>query len=164
MSILDDVQAGIDVVCGIAKKKTLLTKFEALQNQWRLWQWLRDNPNRLKSDWPEWGYDEGEIEYALHGCPSCQYVSDHINANDGDGDLTFLGDCGLLCPSMSLWWNTELQGPCEATDNHTEGVTPYTNWCDASVDGSYRQQSKWAGIIAEGTRQLIIGIYMRGEA
>lgn len=46
-----------------------LTKEEAIRLHRELWNWLADNPEKGKEDWPEWK-DMGHIE---SNCFACEY-------------------------------------------------------------------------------------------
>lgn len=37
-----------------------------------LWQWLADNPDMRKPDWPEWQERYGRVAYAPHYCFACE--------------------------------------------------------------------------------------------
>jgi hypothetical protein len=41
-----------------------------------LWNWLADNPEMEKGDWPEWG-ENGIPEYIQNQCFACQWVRDN---------------------------------------------------------------------------------------
>lgn len=38
-----------------------------------MWQWLSDNPNKNKRDWPRWKHNGGDIEKSVGNCFACKY-------------------------------------------------------------------------------------------
>lgn len=51
-----------------------LTKKRAIKLTLELWQWLYDNPDKGKSDWPEWEYNGGQYECLPTDCFCCEWV------------------------------------------------------------------------------------------
>ena len=43
-------------------------------NHKKLWNWLAENPDKEKSDWPEWKENGWEIKRAVSLCFACDYV------------------------------------------------------------------------------------------
>ncbi len=60
-----------------------LSKRKALTICKELWEWMRDNPESNKWDWPGW------LEYGrmLADCPCCEYSNRHHGCYGGQGCL-----------------------------------------------------------------------------
>ena len=87
-----------------------------------LWVWCSKNPEKKKSEWPEW-----EKEYLLHivgSCFACTYANKH---ND-------------FCPLLG--------GICDRKTLRGVGCLDglYTDWCCA--DKNYKERSEIALVIA----------------
>ncbi len=50
------------------------TKRDALLTCFDLWIWIAATGSTMKSDWPEWAFNGGEIETCLHSCPCCEFA------------------------------------------------------------------------------------------
>lgn len=59
-----------------------------------LWNWLADNPDKKKDEWPEWSRYGGTIEEVDCLCFACQYARDCLIEN---GRL-FANKCRVYCP------------------------------------------------------------------
>ena len=44
-------------------------------NHKKLWNWLAENPDMEKSDWPEWVFNGGSVEEVEQLCFACQYTT-----------------------------------------------------------------------------------------
>lgn len=40
-----------------------------------LWNWLAENPDKVKDDWPEWEENGGSILYIHNDCFACEYAT-----------------------------------------------------------------------------------------
>lgn len=88
-------------------------------NHIKLWNWLSEHPDKHKSDWPEWEYNEGKVKYAHSDCFSCEFVmiilgfilSDRPSRVNIDKFCSYcpFGDFhGKLCLDSLYWcWNVE---------------------------------------------------------
>jgi len=59
-----------------------------------LWQWLADNPDKEKNEWPRWSSNGGDIGYVTARCFACNYNSDCVDCPlvwpdypDNEGDI-----------------------------------------------------------------------------
>ena len=43
-------------------------------NHKKLWNWLAENPNKNKEDWPDWYKNGGSVKRAVPLCFACDYV------------------------------------------------------------------------------------------
>lgn len=75
-----------------------------------LWDWLAQNPDKHKCDWPGWVYNGGE-HIATGGCFACEYVYSH-----GIGD----------CENCPLVWPNDVR--CD--DITPYGSSLYYKWDD----------------------------------
>ena len=68
-------------------------------NHKKLWNWLAENPDKEKTDWPEWVYNEGHTHSVTVDCFACDYADE------------MRGKCGA-CP---LIWpvNSDGQARCD---------------------------------------------------
>lgn len=78
----------------------ILTKEKAIKLHRQLWDWLYHHPSKTKENWPEWGYNGGEIKRVKDYCFLCEY------AEQKDPKA----DCEAICP---LDWSPA-NGCCEA--------------------------------------------------
>ena len=105
-------------------------KYEKLHK--KLWNWLFQNPEKMKSDWPLWKSNKGMIENVKDDCFACVvdwlYNRKYINK-------TYYPTCSS-CPVDSTKYAKTL----------CIGGAPYFRWCRAK---SLRTKKKWAKIIAE---------------
>ena len=101
-----------------------LGKLTALWLCWELWDWLAENPNRNKEDWPKWVRNEGN-HIAREDCFACEYyLSDPIRTECYD-------ECII---------------PCFAEHGHCNwGKAPYKMW---RVAKTRKTRKKYARIIA----------------
>ena len=67
-----------------------LTKKRALKLTIELWQWLYDNPDYEKCDWPGWWRNGGSYD-AVCNCFACEYAFNSLK-----------GSC-FKCPLLPLW-------------------------------------------------------------
>ena len=94
-----------------------------------MWNWLTDNPDKKKKDWPGWQMDYSDL-FSKEGenhCFLCGYVSN-----------TPEEEC-FNCPLD--WGATET---CLNTD--TEPASYFSLYCDAKTE---KEGSKYASIIAK---------------
>ena len=52
-----------------------LTRKRATRLHRQLWNWLADNPDKSKSEWPEWEWNGGKIQRMVADCPACEFAS-----------------------------------------------------------------------------------------
>lgn len=67
-----------------------------LTNHKRLWNWLADNPDKGKSDWPEWEDNTGTIKSQYNDCFACQFG----RRGNNNGDC--IGYCPLVWPDNHI--------------------------------------------------------------
>lgn len=60
-----------------------------------IWEWLSENPEKEKNDWPRWKINGGDVEMCISDCPLCEWV----NITYGN-----LKDCKDKCPII---WNND---------------------------------------------------------
>ena len=107
------------------------TKRRTLEVCRDLWQWLADNPDKGKWDWPNWKHNGGKIPKCESNCPLCEY----INSYKG------------YCSDCLLWGKgKELEGDCQ------DDKSPYWRWCD-SKDSTVRKAAALE-IVAACNRSL----------
>ena len=65
-------------------------------NHKKLWNWLAENPDKNKEDWPEWAENGGNVSsYRSPFCLACESVNS-VNNDERDCDL-----CPLIWPPNS---------------------------------------------------------------
>ena len=98
-----------------------------IDNHREMWNWLADNPDKVKSDWPGWEKHNDDIfqKKEENYCFLCGYIS-----------YSTYGDC-YSCPID--WGITDM---CE--DVYPE-TSYYTSYCDAIT---HKAKTKYARIIA----------------
>ena len=47
-------------------------------NHKKLWNWLAENPDKNKDEWPEWEKNGGTVKRAVSLCFACDYVEDSM--------------------------------------------------------------------------------------
>ena len=97
-----------------------LTKKRVLELTLELWQWLYDNPNKRKENWPGWEGNGGSY-YSETKCFACSYT---FAQKDGDG-------CNL-CPLLPLW-----PDGCTASSQ-----SPYMQWVMAKSRKDRKKYTK----------------------
>ena len=98
-------------------RKMEWTKRRTLEVCRDLWQWLADNLDKEKGDWPSWEYNGGKIPYCESYCPLCEYKI----------------LCRSSCDSCLLWGKgEELEGHCQ------DYKSPYWRGC-YSKDSTVRK-------------------------
>ncbi len=83
-----------------------LTKKKALEIAIELWEWIVDNPGKLKHEWTEWE----KYGRMLNSCPLCEYA------------------CRADCIKCPLKWGYY---GCEDND-----ISQYIKWHDAINEGA----------------------------
>lgn len=79
-----------------------------------LWNWLANNPDKKKSEWPGWKRNGGKYKHQANFCFACGYASSDDSMDD---------DCEFkTCPF--IWHNN--------TNIHDDGNC----WLDCECDGS----------------------------
>ena len=69
----------------------------------KLWNWLAENPDKEKRDWPEWKENGGEIKRATSLCFACDYVEHNcLSCCECPLDWPFQKDLMKIC-SQSLF-------------------------------------------------------------
>lgn len=93
-----------------------LTKLKALELTRDLWNWLSKDKNRVKSAWPRWRFNGGNVPEMCRGCPCCQFAG-------GTPTTASNRDCNQ-CPMIDYWSKfTGGEGvPC------TVLTSPYRLW------------------------------------
>ena len=72
-------------------------------NHKKLWNWLAENPDKNKTDWPEWKHNGGEVEKVLSNCFACDYVDKkELSCDDCPLDWPITGNMMKVC-SNSLF-------------------------------------------------------------
>ena len=89
-----------------------LTKKEALKIHQDLWNWLSQNPDKEKRDWPEWIINGGSTIYCQNNCPACEY-------NEQRESATMY--CGSAC--IIAW---PAGGGCQWINNTSHEI--YNQW------------------------------------
>ncbi len=102
-----------------------LSKEETVENHRDLWDWLAQNPQAEKEDWPDWeekfyGYDYEELDDYSH-CFLCMFAQE---------------DCGG-CP---------VEWPGRNCGTNLIAKSPYIQWQDAHDDAD---RTKYAIIIRD---------------
>lgn len=106
-----------------------LTARQALEIGQELWEWLEENPDKSKDDWPGWKKYGGMFV----DCPTCEYD----NQQDSDG-----------CNECLIYWRKK-----PGLDNHcTYHDSPFEKWCGAST---LRSSRFWAGRVAKLHREAL---------
>ena len=81
-------------------------------NHKKLWNWLAENPDKNKADWPEWEKNGGGVKRVQSNCFACEYVEER-NAYCDECPLDWPFPEGMLhvC-SNSLFgrWGLALHG------------------------------------------------------
>ena len=108
-----------------------LRKF-CIKNHRIMWNWLADNPDKNKEDWPGWemNYDDLFSGGEQNFCFLCGYVSN-----------TPEGEC-FNCP---LDWGVSETCVPNSAPNNTEPESYFELYCDAKTE---KETSKYARIIA----------------
>jgi len=102
-----------------------LTKRRALEICRDMWDWLADNPEREKEDWPGWE----EVGRMLDNCPCCEYTCQQV------------GDFCDHCPLYYYWPENDC-----GSDN-----SPFRRWLGSNLH--YR--SMYARRIANYARKAL---------
>lgn len=99
----------------------------------RLWRWLADNPQKSKTEWPEWGSNGGEVEETESYCFCCEYALEVL--------LPYPSVELEACDVCPIEWPG---GGCEAfTDTYPLGI--YRKWAHSQGED---QRSRLALAIA----------------
>ena len=78
-------------------------------NHKKLWNWLADNPDKNKKDWPEWTFNGGDVCEVSDGCFACDY-------REAYEELAYACEEGLYsggkssCNSCPLKWPKDASG------------------------------------------------------
>ncbi len=102
-----------------------LTKKKALDISIELWEWMTEDGNENKSDWPEWK-KYGEM---VHDCPLCAYVGKK-------------GRWTHRCKKCPLKWG---RFGCQYNR-----VSQYNNWLRAN---NPTDRKKYAGLFLEQLKE-----------
>ena len=116
-----------------------LTKRKALELTVELWDWLTNNPEKKKTDWPGWELNGGKIPKLLNDCPCCEYDDQH---------MTHFDDYCEHCPLLEYWPG----GNCEPDSR----VSPWQDWIDVTDGELLIDEAKEAATeIADLARQAL---------
>ena len=100
-----------------------MTKKEALQITIRLWKWLYQNPFKLKSNWPEWKINGGNVPTMLSNCSLCDFVKNASGVLNCEfcplKDFWPHGDC---INRDSAWWKWEDAISIEECKEHSKAI------------------------------------------
>lgn len=71
-----------------------------------LWLWLADNPEMLKSDWPRWKHNGGDIGFVTSYCFACEYIESmyQLGFDVGCHKYCPIGSCQ---PEYDKWWRLQ---------------------------------------------------------
>ncbi len=105
-----------------------LPKWKAFYLTWKMWDWLAENPGKVKSSWPEWTYNDGKVKDANKECFACEYRY----CLNSDGETNTYSTCIL----RELW-----PKGCESLE------APYRKWREAF--GHSKDRSDHAQTIAD---------------
>lgn len=89
-----------------------LTEKRALFLCWKLWEWLAENPDKCKSQWPEWKYNQGHVEEMNSDCPCCEFAG-----RDKEGKR----QCHK-CLLWTYWGSGKVKYACERQSS------PFNKW------------------------------------
>lgn len=67
-----------------------------------LWNWLAENPQQRKDDWPRWEKNGGDIEYISSYCFACEYV-DSLKQNCEACPLVWPDGCKCCTDDGALY-------------------------------------------------------------
>lgn len=98
------------------------SKKEVFELTLELWRWLENNPDKLKSNWPEWRRNSGNRTNILYECFACEYVK-YETSDDFTGEL----DCRSFCPLLELWVG---DNECTYSNPCMNHKSPYRIWGD----------------------------------
>jgi hypothetical protein len=94
-----------------------------------MWQWLYDNPEKNKKDWPGWNFNGGQYTFNVSLCFAC------VLATERSTDIP----CAYCCP---------------LDQNVMKGCgddSPYAKWHDVAKDDATTRQ-KYAALIRDAWR------------
>ena len=96
-------------------------------NHKKLWNWLAENPDKDKEDWPEWKKNGGGVEESIRHCFACAYEAVHNEDS---------------CHTCPLIWPHNYEGDfvCDGMD----GL--WANWYES--EGDIADRTKYALQIA----------------
>ena len=66
----------------ITGKEPNMTDKEKLMAGYRMWSWLSENSDKVKSDWPEWDINGGEIDTIPTHCFACDVAGNTHGSSD----------------------------------------------------------------------------------
>ena len=106
----------------LKRSKVLESKIEALKLTEDLWYWLKEHPQKGKTDWPNWD----DYGYMPNHCPCCAYSFAKENASS---------TC-RYCPLKGQWSQRFREGrvECEWDD------APYRLWIESDHDPKYARR------------------------
>lgn len=110
---------------GMGGQMKKLGKLTALWLCWELWDWLAKNPDKKKSDWPEWEENGGKYN-AFDNCFACEF--------DNQNDNFCYRNCIVPCFKENL--------TCTASGS------PFVAWCISKTSKTLKKQAR---IIANST-------------
>ena len=58
-----------------------MTLKKAIMGHMELWNWLSENPEKGKSDWPGWNYNGGKYRWVDNDCFMCEINFSHSNCD-----------------------------------------------------------------------------------
>jgi hypothetical protein len=106
------------------------------------WQWLADNPDKEKTEWP--GLDPGIQDE----CYCCEYAEHRRREED-----LFHSQMCQLCPLLGIAWGskTDYKWPGCVNDRNSF----YYKWSRANDSGRLKHKKLWAQRIADACTKAL---------
>ena len=110
------------------------TKAQLKKLHRELWQWLADNPDKWKEDWPSF-----QLGAAMNDCFACEAAGEH-KKHKGSADCR-------KCPAQWGYDNSKTKDifspPC------TKKKSPFYKWEDARFDYNKELATKYALLVRD---------------
>lgn len=72
------------------------TKAQAVQLHRELWDWLAENPDKMKCDWPRWDKNGGSVMIPVHYCFGCAWAIQYIKSQIVLGNVVVNDEYSLI--------------------------------------------------------------------
>lgn len=118
-------------------------------NHKRLWNWLANNPNCIKADWPEWNFNGGNTDDVDYLCFAC-----HASPNPQKGKWS---GCYWSCPL--IWDGDDCCGRFYYLWRSLCSLVEWRIQLASATPSKLNEKARWYSPLASPSNQRLRGVW-----